>query len=93
MLNSDSQTGIYRITLAQAIAHYQQGDITAKGLLYFYFKIRIAPGRKLEESPKEICKKLGIQKSTFYSGISRLKAEGALDWEVSERKEFLFVLP
>ena len=29
----------YRVSLADAIAHYQKGDLTAKGLLHFYFKI------------------------------------------------------
>lgn len=74
----------YRVTLEQAIAHYQAGDLTAKGLLHFYIKIKLKPGWKVRLDPKEICQELGIGKTAFYNSISRLKAEGSIDWEAPE---------
>jgi hypothetical protein len=74
----------YRITLENAIAHYQAGDLTAKGLIHFYLKIKLKPGWKRRLNHKEVCKELGIQKTAFYNAISRLKAEGSIDWEAPE---------
>jgi len=78
----------YKTTLPQAIAHYERGDLTAKGLLHFYFKIKIRPGWKLRRSVREICQELGIRRATFYAAMSRLKSEGILNWEVPEETQF-----
>ena len=82
----------YRVTLTDAIAHYQRGDLTAKGLLHFYLKIRLAKGWVLRESQVEICQKLGISRPAFYSAISRLKAEGAINWSVPGKTRFSIAL-
>ncbi|NJO94014.1 MAG: hypothetical protein HC820_06015 [Hydrococcus sp. RM1_1_31] len=74
----------YRIALQDAIAHYQAGDLTAKGLVHFYLKIKLKQGWKLRLNPKEICSELGIRKTAFYNAISRLKTEGSIDWEAPE---------
>jgi hypothetical protein len=37
----------YRLTLSEAIAHYEKGWITATALLYYFLKIRLAPGWKM----------------------------------------------
>ncbi|MGB6296549.1 MAG: hypothetical protein WBF90_10225 [Rivularia sp. (in: cyanobacteria)] len=71
----------YRVTLADAIAKYQTGDLTAKGLVHFYILIRCKPGWKVRLEHQEVCKTLGIQKTAFYNAISRLREEGSIDWE------------
>jgi len=74
----------YRITLSDAIAHYQAGDLTAKGLVHIYIKIRCKPGWTIKLDHKEVCPLLGIRKTAFYNAISRLKAEGSIDWEAPQ---------
>ncbi len=83
----------YRVSLAKAIAHYQQGDLTAKGLLHFYLKIRIAPGWTMKKTAKEICNELGIGKTAFYSALSKLKAEGSINWSTPANTQFSISLP
>ncbi|AFZ27242.1 hypothetical protein Cylst_5207 [Cylindrospermum stagnale PCC 7417] len=65
----------YRITLDEAIAHYQAGWITTTELLGFYFKI--FPNFPVK-SQKEICQELGIKKSAFYAAIIKLDSAGLL---------------
>lgn len=79
-----TQQQYYKLTLEEAIALYQAGDITAKGLVHFYILIKLKPGWKIRLEHKKICKELGIAKTAFYNAISRLKAEGAIDWEAPE---------
>jgi hypothetical protein len=74
----------YRVTLSDAIAHYQAGDLTAKGLVHIYIKIRCKPGWTIKVDHKEVCPLLGIRKTAFYNAISRLKAEGSIDWEAPQ---------
>jgi hypothetical protein len=74
----------YRITLSDAIAHYQAGDLTAKGLVHIYIKIRCKPGWTIKLDHKKVCPLLGIRKTAFYNAISRLKAEGSIDWEAPQ---------
>ena len=71
----------YRMTLAEAIAHYQKGWITATALLYYYLKIRLAPGWKCTLHQREISQHLGIPKTSFYRALENLSAEGMIDWE------------
>lgn len=78
----------YQITLADAITHYQKGDLTAKGLLHFYFKIRLKAGWTLKETQKEITEKLGISRAAFYSALSKLKAEGSINWSAPANTKF-----
>lgn len=78
----------YPVSLAQAIAHYQSGDLTAKGLLHFYFKIRLKAGWTLKETQKEITDNLGISRAAFYSAISKLKAEGSINWSAPANTKF-----
>lgn len=78
----------YPVTLTDAIAHYQKGDLTAKGLLHFYFKIRLKAGWTLKETQKEITDKLGISRAAFYSALSKLKAEGSINWSAPANTKF-----
>ena len=83
----------YKMTLAEAIGHYQQGDLTVKGLLHIYLKIKIGPGWQLKKSQKEICEELGISKSGFYTGLSKLKAEGSINWSTPATTQYCISLP
>jgi len=78
----------YEVTLTSAIAHYQKGDLTAKGLLLFYLKIRLKQGWVLKETQKEITDKLGISRAAFYSALSKLKAEGSINWSTPANTKF-----
>ncbi len=69
-------TQFYKLTLDRAIADYQDGLITATGLLRYYLKIRYAPGWKIRLNPQEICSKLGFTKATFYKALAKLKKLG-----------------
>jgi hypothetical protein len=82
----------YQITLESAIAHYQRGDLTAKGLLHFYFKIRLKADWTLKETQKEITDKLGISRAAFYSALSKLKAEGSINWSAPANTKFTISL-
>lgn len=74
----------YRLTLADAIAKYQAGDLTAKGLVHFYILIRCKPGWKIRLEHQKICQLLGIGRTAFYNAISRLKDEGSINWEAPQ---------
>ena len=78
----------YEMTLTDAIAGYQTGDHTAKGLLHLYFKIRLKKGWTLKETQKEICEQLGISRAAFYSALSKLKAEGSINWSAPTDTKF-----
>jgi len=74
----------YRITLADAIIHHQDGEITSKGLLYFYFRIKLKVGWQMKKSRKAICEELGISKTTFLKAISLLKSEQKIEFEIQD---------
>jgi hypothetical protein len=63
----------YRMTLNSAITEYQEGIISSFGLLYYYFKIRFAPGWKIRIDPQSICKELGLSKDQFYRALRKIK--------------------
>lgn len=92
----------YRVTLEQACAkraigsaHYQAGDLTAKGLLHFYIKLLIEPDTQITigSSQEKVCQELGIGKSAFYNALSRLKMEGAIDLEALSKLQEHGILP
>ncbi|MDJ0717191.1 MAG: hypothetical protein QNJ54_23735 [Prochloraceae cyanobacterium] len=71
----------YRLTLSEAIAHYNDGLITASGLLYFYLKIRLAPRWKCTLHQREISSKLGISRTAFYKAIAKLSEKRLIEFE------------
>ena len=71
----------YRLKLSEAIALYKCGLISATALLYFFLRIRLAPGWKMTLHQREISEKLGISKYQFYRAIERLRKKGLIDWE------------
>ncbi|MFW6264164.1 MAG: hypothetical protein ACOC3E_01405 [Cyanobacteriota bacterium] len=64
-----------RITLEDAIARYQNRELTVKGLLRLYFEIKLKPGWEMKKSPKEIYEELGIGRTAFYGAFAALREE------------------
>ncbi|MBD2039213.1 hypothetical protein [Microcoleus sp. FACHB-672] len=72
----------YRLSLDQAIRDYEDGIITATGLVFYAVGIYRKPGQKLRVRDIErFCKEIGINRATFYRAISKLKLKGRLEWE------------
>ncbi len=71
----------YQLKLTEAIELYKHGLLSTSGLLYFFLKIRLAPGWKMTLHQREISQKLGISKSQFYRAINKLSASGLINWE------------
>ncbi len=74
-------TQFYKLTLKDALSLYKHGLISTSGLLYFFLRIRLAPGWKMTLHQREISEKLGISKPQFYRAIHKLSEEGLIDWE------------
>ena len=68
----------YQLRLDEAIALYQSKDITAKGLLRFFFRIRLASGWSLNINAERICSMLGMARSTFWTALSALRSDGEI---------------
>jgi DNA-binding MarR family transcriptional regulator len=71
----------YPITLRDALVLYKRGLLATSGLLYFFLRIRLAPGWKMTLHQREISQQLGISKSQFYRAIHKLSEEGLINWE------------
>jgi len=83
----------YKITLPTAIKRYQNGHLTAKGLLCFYFEIKLKPGWEMKKSPKEIYTKLGISRAAFYRAYSALIAEGIIEGQDPHSQKLVIKRP
>ncbi len=68
----------YQIKLEDAIALYQEGNLTAAGLLKLYIKIKFAPGWQIGLIPEQVCQVLGIAKATFYKALAKVKEQSNL---------------
>ena len=71
----------YRMTLEDAICQHKAGLISATALLYYYLKIKLAPGWKVTLHQRGIARTLGISKASFYKAIQRLGNKGLIHWE------------
>ena len=77
----------YRITIEDAIALYRSGDLTAKGTLKIYFRIKLAEGWQLKIEPSEIRELFSktedkpMPKSTFWKALNELQEEGEIDFD------------
>ncbi len=71
----------YKLTLSEAITQYKLGLLTAPGLLYYYLKIRLAPGWKMTLHQREISSKLGISKAAYYKAYAKLQQLGLIEFE------------
>jgi len=75
----------YRVTLDQAKQDYQDGLLTATGLVYYAIAILRPIGQKLRiKDIRNFVSDLGINKATFYRAISKLKLKDLLDWDATE---------
>ncbi len=75
----------FRISLEQAKRDYQDGIITAAGLIYYAIGIYRKPGDKLKiPNVDSFCQLLGIASSTFYKVVSKLRVQGRLNWEATD---------
>ena len=71
----------HELILEDEIKKYKDGRITVKGLVHSYIRIQ---GGIINESQKEICKKLGISKAAFYKSLHRLEEQELISWESKE---------
>ncbi len=69
------------MTLEEAITLHECGLIQSPALLYFFCRIRLAPGWKMTLHQQEISQHLGISKHQFYRAVQKLKDKGLIDWE------------
>jgi predicted DNA-binding transcriptional regulator AlpA len=77
-----------RLTLDEAIARYKNRLINAKGLLMFFFEIKLKPGWKGHWSIKELITELPMARSTIYRYLSELRSEKLITWEVPDSTRF-----
>ncbi len=82
-----------KVTLPTAIARYKNGHLTAKGLLCFYFEIKLKPGWEMKKSPKDIYTELGISRAAFYRSYSALIAEGIIEGEDPDLQKLVIKRP
>lgn len=78
-----------RLSIADAIADYAQGLLTAKGAIAYWVKIHLAPGWKRKINPKEIRQTFqrdgkGMPKSTFWHALHKLEEDGLIAVEEPE---------
>jgi hypothetical protein len=73
----------YRITLADALAQYEIGLITATALVYYYIRIKRAEGWKITLNQGTTCEELGIERATFYKAIAKLIKKGLIEADKS----------
>jgi hypothetical protein len=75
-----------RLTLDDAIAQYQNGLLTAAGLIYHAVKIYRQDGRKLRvKNVTAFCQRLKIHRSTFYKALIKLEqAVVGFKWEPTD---------
>ena len=82
-----------KVTLPTAIARYKNGHLTAKGLLCFYFEIKLKPGWEMKKSPNDIYTELGISRAAFYRAYSALIAEGIIEGEDPDLQKLVIKRP
>ena len=68
-----------RIDLEAAIALYQNGDITAKGLVYQVIKIYRRAGQVFNVSLRWLRERLAMPRSTFYKALASLRKDGRVE--------------
>jgi hypothetical protein len=85
----------YRIFLPGLLNHYRDGDLTAKGALRIYFRLRLAEGWKCRIKPAQIrsffskwSDKAGemkeMPKSSFWKAMHELQEEEEIDFKEPE---------
>lgn len=72
-------TQFSQIDFQEAIALYQKGQLTAKGLIIQAVKIYRKVGQTLNISLRWLRERLGVPRSTFYKALASLKREGEIE--------------
>lgn len=75
----------YRMTLEDAIAHYKSGDLTAKGALKFWIRIRLKTGWESFIDTKELRELFDMPRSTFWEAMGKLEDEGEIELSDSHK--------
>jgi hypothetical protein len=83
----------YRITLADVLAQYEIGLITATALVYYYIRIKRAEGWKITLNQGTTCEELGIERATFYKAIAKLEKMGLIKTDDSTGIKLLVCSP
>lgn len=73
----------YRIELEQAKQDYQDGLLTAAGLLYYAIGIMRKPGQEVRLSVREWLTLTGLKERTFYSAKAKLIATGRINEQIT----------
>lgn len=92
----------YRIFLGELQQHYRDGDVTAKGALKFFFRLKLAEGWKCRIDPRKLREFFSrwddsknelkiMARSTFWKAINDLRDEGEIDF--SEPSSVVIRLP
>lgn len=69
----------YRLALEEAKQDYQDGLLTAAGLLYYAIGIMRKPGQEVRLSVREWLNLTGLKERTFYSAKAKLIATGRIN--------------
>ncbi len=81
-------TQFYQTTLQDAIADYQDGALTAYGLVKYYIRIKFAPGWKIVLNLKNICSELELNLNTLYRALKKIKQNCDRQIIIKTEKEF-----
>ena len=85
----ETKTQYCTVTLADAIRKYKNKEITIKGLVAFYFQVRLRHGWQMTKTAKQIYTLLGVGRTSFYKAFNALKEEKVV---TSEELEGNFLL-
>ncbi|TFI50808.1 hypothetical protein BLD44_029470 [Mastigocladus laminosus UU774] len=69
----------YRMTLNDAIALYKSNDLTAKGALKIWVRIRFKTGWEGFIDTKELRELFDMRRSTFWEALGKLEEEGEIE--------------
>ncbi|MCP6761953.1 MAG: hypothetical protein NHB32_25105 [Fischerella sp. CENA71] len=69
----------YRLTLNDAIALYKSNDLTAKGALKIWVRIRFKTGWEGFIDTKELRELFDMRRSTFWEALGKLEEEGEIE--------------
>jgi hypothetical protein len=74
-------TQFYQLTLEDATALYQSGDLTAKGALKMWVRIRLKEKWHCSLNPKAVQRLFKMSRSTFWRVLHQLAEEGEIEFD------------
>lgn len=75
----------YAVTLSDAVSLYQSGDLTAKGAIKAWVRIRLKEGWSSYINPQEIRQLFKMSRSTFWRAFRLLQEEGEINFSESNK--------